>query len=127
MAITHTTAIRNGLAEDIATAVDSGTTNPTGRVVVLTSGEVEVATLNFSDPAFGAPSSGTITANTIADDTNTTGGEAALFTVVDKDAVEVYRGTVTVTGGGGDLELSSLTIGSGDTLSITSLSYTASL
>lgn len=124
MAITHTTAVRNGLAEDISTAVDAGT--GAGQLVIMTSGDVEVATLTFSDPAFGAAASGAITANAIADDTNATGGTAALFKTVDSAGTEVYRGTVTATDGGGDLELSSLEIGAGDTVSISSLTYTAS-
>lgn len=125
MAITHTTAVRNGLAEDISTAVDAGA--GAGQVVIMTSGDVEVATLTMGDPAFGAASNGTITANAISDDTNATGGTAALFKVTDSVGTEVYRGDVTVTGGGGDLELSSLSIGAGDTVSISSLTYTASL
>lgn len=127
MAITHVTAVRNALAEEISTQVDTGTTNASGRVVIMTSGDVVVATLPMSNPAYGAASGGSITANAITDDTNAVGGTAALFKVVDKDASEVYRGVVTATGGGGDLELSSLNIGAGDTVRITSLVYTASV
>lgn len=124
MALTHVTAVRNTLANAIATAVDAGPT--AGQLVIMTSGDVEVATLTFSDPAFGAADTGAITANAITSDTSATGGTAALFKVTDSTGAEVYRGTVTATGGGGDLELSSLTIGAGDTVSVSSLVYTAS-
>lgn len=124
MALTHVTAVRNTLATAISTAVDAGA--GAGKLVIMTSGDVEVATLTFSDPAFGAASSGAITANAITDDASATGGTAALFKVEDSNAVEVYRGTVTATGGGGDLELSSLTIAATDTVSVSSLVYTAS-
>lgn len=126
MALTHTTAVRNILADAIDTACNTGSTNATARLIIMTSGDAEVATLNMSNPAFGAASSGAITAGTISDDTNATGGTAALFKIQDRNNTEIYRGTVTATGGGGDLELSSVTIGAGDTVSITSLVYTAS-
>ena len=121
MAITHVTAVRNTLAEAIATAVDAGA--GAGQVVIMTSGDVEVATLAMSDPAFGAAASGSITANAISDDTSATGGTAALFKVTDSAGTEVYRGTVGTSGA--DLNLSSLSIGAGDTVSISSLVYTA--
>jgi len=127
MALTHSTAVRNGLADYTVDQIDLGVTDVTGDLVIMTSGDVEVATLTWTaTPAFGAAASGTATMNAINDDTNATGGTAALFKFVDRDNVEVVRGTVTATGGGGDIELSSVTIGAGDTVSITSLTYTAS-
>ena len=125
MAITHVVAVRNGLADYVVDLVDGGAGDANGDLVIMTSGDVEVATLAFSDPAFGAASTGTASAATISDDTNATGGVAALFKVQDKSNSEVFRGTVTATGGGGDLQLSSTTIGAGDTISITAFTYTA--
>lgn len=122
MALTHATAVRNTLADAINTAVNAGA--GAGQLVIMTSADVEVATLTMSDPAFGAATSGSITANAIADDTNATGGTAALFKVTDSAGAEVYRGTVGTSGA--DLNLSSVTIGAGDTVSVTSLVYTAS-
>lgn len=125
MAITHTSAIRNSLAENISTAVDAGA--GAGQIIIKTSADATVATLTFSDPAFAAASSGAIVANAITDDTNAAGGTADNFDVTDSTGTVVYSGTVTATGNGGDLELSSLSIGAGDTVSISSLTYTASL
>lgn len=125
MAITHSTTVRNGLADYAVDAIDGGAGDANGDLVIMTSGDVEVATLAFSDPAFGAAGSGTATANAISDDTNATGGTAALFKVQDKSNTEVFRGTVTATGGGGDLQLSSVSIGASDTVSITSFTYSA--
>lgn len=124
-AITHTTATRNTLADTVVDLIDVGTTNPQGQLVIMTSGDVEVATLNMSNPAFGAAAAGVATASAISDDTSATGGTAALFKLVDRDGTEIVRGTVTATGGGGDIELSSVSIGAGDTVSISSLTYTA--
>lgn len=126
MAITHTLATRNRLAEQVATDVDAGPAP--GQLVIMTAADAEVATLTLSDPAYEAASGGTIVASPITSDTDTTGGIPALFKVVDSIGNEVYRGDVTATGGGGDLELSSLNeIGNGDTLSISYLAYTAPL
>lgn len=125
MAITHVTSIRNGLADYVVDAIDGGAGDANGDLVIMTSGDVEVATLAFSDPAFGTASSGTATAATISDDTNATGGTAALFKVQNKANSEIFRGSVTATGGGGDLQLSSVAIGNGDTVSVTSFTYTA--
>lgn len=122
MALTHATAVRNTLADAINTAANAGA--GAAQLVIMTSADVEVATLTMSDPAFGAATSGSITANAIADDTNATGGTAALFKVTDSAGAEVYRGTVGTSGA--DLNLSSVTIGAGDTVSVTSLVYTAS-
>lgn len=124
MALTHSTAVRNTLADAVADAVDVGTTNPNGQLVIMTSGDVEVATLNMSNPAYGAAAAGAVTANAITDDTSATGGTAALFKVVNRDGTEIYRGTVSTSGA--DLNLSSTTIGAGDTVSVSSLVYTAS-
>lgn len=123
MATTHTTAIRSGIADYVCDAVDGGT--GAGDLVFMTSGDVEVATLAFSTTAFGAAASGVCTAAAISDDTNATGGTVALFKVVDGDGTEIFRGSVTATGGGGDIELSSVSIGATDTVSVSSLTYTA--
>lgn len=126
MALTHVTAIRNTLADAVVDALDAGTTDANGDLVIMDSGDTEVATLGLSNPAFGAAASGTATANSISDDTNATGGTAAKFKMQDRDNGEVFRGTVTATGGGGDLELSSVSIGASDTVSVSSFTYSAS-
>ena len=123
MALTHVAAARNAAVDAVVDLIDAGA--GAGNIVIMTSGDVEVATLPFSDPAFGNAAAGVATANSITDDTDATGGTAALFKVEDSDNNEVFRGTVTVTSGGGDMELSSLAIGAGDTVSISSFTYTA--
>lgn len=126
MALTHVTAVRNGLADYVVDILDTGTTDANGDLVFMTSGDVEVATLALSNPAFGAAASGTATASAISSDTNATGGTIAKFKFQDRDNGEVFRGVVTGTGGGGDIELSSVIIGAGDTVSMTSFTYSGS-
>jgi len=126
MAITHVTTIRNSLADLVVDAIDGGTTDTTGDLVFRTSGETPVATLAWTaTPAFGAAAAGTATMNSINDDTNAAGGTTDRFTFQDRDNSEVFRGSVTATAGGGDIELSSVAIGVGDTVSMTSFTYTA--
>lgn len=125
MAITHVTATRNALANAVADLVDVGTTNPNGQLVFMTGADVEVATLEMSNPAFGEASGGAITANAITADADATGGSVALFKIVNRDGTEVYRGSVGTSGA--DINLSSLTIASGDTVSVSSVVYNASI
>ena len=127
MALTHSTAVRNTLADAIDAAVNGGSGDAQGDLIIMTSGDVEVATILLSATAFGAASSGTITlAGTPLSDSSATGGTAALFKFQNLSNTEIFRGTVTSTGGGGDIELSSTTIGAGDTVTITSFTYSAS-
>lgn len=125
MAVTHSTAARNAIADAAVDLLDAGTTDASGDLEIRTSGDVEVATLTLSNPAFGAASSAVATAATITDDTSATGGTAAKAALRDRDNTDVILCSVTATGGGGDIELSSVSIGAGDTVSITSLTYTA--
>jgi len=127
LALTHSTAIRNTLADAVVDAIDAGTTDANGDLVIMTTGlGTEVATLGFAATAFGAASSGTATAAAITSDSSATGGTAATFKVQNKDNTLIFSGTVTATGGGGDIELSSVSIGAGDTVSVTSFTYSAS-
>lgn len=122
MAITLTTASRNAMADALVDLVDGGTTDATGDLVIMTSGDVEVATLALSNPAFGAASSGVATASAISDDTSATGGTAALHKFQNRDNTEIWRGTVGTSGA--DLNLSSVSIGAGDTVSVSSYTVT---
>ena len=129
MALTHTTAVRNAAADAVVDLIDAGTTDATGDLVLMTSGDVEVATLAMTNPAYGAAGAvvaGRADSATISDDTNATGGTLALFKVQDRDNTEIFRGTVTATGGGGDIEASSVTVAAADTVQCSALNYSAS-
>ena len=127
MALTHVNARRQVLADTVVDAIDAGSTDTTGDLIIMASGDTAVARLAWSaTPAFLTAVSGVATMNAINDDTSALGGTAALFKFQDRNNTEVLRGTVTATGGGGDITLSSVSIGAGDTVSITSLTYTCS-
>src|SRR5574343_284131 len=121
MAVTHPTAVRNGLADYVVDLIDAGA--GAGTLEFQTSGNVEVATLTFSDPAFGAATGGTATASAITSDTSATGGTVAKFAVKDSNGNPVFYGAVGTSGS--DINLSSLAVGAGDTVSISSLTYSA--
>lgn len=119
--VTHPTTVRNTLCDTVVDLLDAGA--GAGVLVFQTSGDVEVATLTFSDPAFGAASGGTATANSITDDTSATGGTTDRFDAEDSNNLDVFFGSVGVSGQ--DINLSSVAIGAGDTVSVTSLTYSA--
>jgi hypothetical protein len=120
MAITHATALRDTLCNAAVDAIDSG---GAGSLQFLTSGNDVVATLLFSATAFGNSSSGTATANTITSDTNAAGGSVVSFRIRNGSNTAIIFGAVGTSGS--DINLSSLTVGAGDTVSISSLTYTA--
>jgi hypothetical protein len=123
MAVTHPAAVRTAIANLVVDLLDVG--SGPGTIEFQTAGGAEVATLTFSDPAFGAAASGTATASAITADTNATGGTIAKAVLQDSDGNDVILCSVTATGGGGDIEMSSVVISAGQTVSLTSLTYSA--
>lgn len=127
MALTHVTAIRNSLADLVVDAIDVGTTDAAGDLIVQTAADATLCTIPLANPAFGAASSGTATASTLPREGTATGaGTAAKFRVRNRDNSEVFQGTVTVSGGGGDMELSSTSIAVNDVIRINTFTYAAS-
>ena len=122
MAITHSATIRDQLCDLVVDAIDAG---GAGSLVFMTSGDVEVATCPFTVTAFGPASGGTATANAITDDTSATGGTVAKFKCVSGGAADIFFGAVAVSGS--DMDLSSLSVGVGDTVSVSALTYSAPL
>jgi hypothetical protein len=123
MAVTHAAALRTVLADAAVDSIDNGAA--AGTLEFQTSGNVEVATLTFSDPAFGGASGATATASAISSDTNATGGTIAKAVLQDSDGNDKILCSVTATGGGGDIELSAVAVSAGQTVSVSSLTYTA--
>jgi len=114
------TSARNAACDAIVDLIDAGA--GAGTLVFETSGDVEVATLTFSDPAFGDAATGTATASAITSDTNATGGTIAQASAYDSNAAKVIEFTCGTSGA--DINLSSLSITAGDTVSCSSLTVT---
>jgi hypothetical protein len=123
MSVTHPTAVRNGFCSFVLDQLNEGT--PPGTLVFQTSGNVEVATLTFSNTAFGSPVAGVATANTITQDASATGGTIAKARLKNAAGTDKVICSVTATGGGGDIELNTVTALAGQTVAVTSLTYTA--
>ncbi len=119
MGITLPTASRNAMCDALVDLVDNATP---GDLEIMTSGDVEVATLVAAATAFGAAAAGVATAGTINDDTSATGGTAALHRWNDGVPAEIWRGNVQTSGG--DLNLSSLSVGVGDTVQCSAYTVT---
>ena len=125
MAVTHPTAVRNGVCDFVLNQLNEGT--PPGTLVFQTAADVTVATLTLSNTAFGASAGGTATAAAITSDTNAAGGTIAKARLRNAAGTDKIICSVTTTGGGGDIEMSNVVVTAGQTVAITSLTYTAPL
>lgn len=126
MAVTHTTAARNA-ATDAVTALIGAS----GHLKIRLAGTVAapgtiVANLVLSATAFGASAIGTATANAITSDTNATGNASPVAT----GSLQTSAGTLVIhfaiaaSGSDGNMT-GGLVVNAGDTVSCSSLTYTA--
>lgn len=81
-----------------------------------------LATVTMADPAFTGPVVGVMTLDTtpVLSTTGVAAGTAGWFRMLDNSGDTVIDGNVTVTGGGGDLEMNTTSISIGLTVEITS-------
>lgn len=93
-----------------------------GTIVFEASNDAEVATCTFGSPAFGDASNGVATANAITPDSNATGGTIDHAMIVTSGAADVLNCTCSTSSG--DFVLSSLVVGAGDTVTVSSLTIT---
>lgn len=120
MALTLEILVRNACANSIDTEIGTA-----GYLEFQTGAQVEVATINFGNPAFGSASVGVITmSGQPLQDTNATGnaGDIDAFQIFASGAVLKITGTVTLVAGGGDIEMSSLSVAATDTVELTTFS-----
>lgn len=127
MAVTHSTAARNA-ATDAVTALIGASGKLVFRISPSSVGSpgTAVATLSLSATAFAASASGTASANTITSDTNATGNASAVAFAT----LQTSGGTIviqcSVAASASDINMSNgLTVAAGDTVSCSSLTYTA--
>lgn len=130
MALGFATTLRTARASQIVAAIDAGAgagklrlyngTRPAtgGTVTTL------LAELTFSDPC-GTVTNGVLTFNNLTSDASADNtGTATWFRIVDSTGAFVLDGTITVTGGGGDITMTSTSIQAGVTVDATSLVFT---
>lgn len=122
MALVLETSVRDVCAD----AIDAEIGNA-GYLEFQTGAQVEVATITFGTPSFGPSSVGVITmTGQPLQDTNATGNASAIdaFQIFTSVAALKITGTVTLVAGGGDIEMSSLTVAATDTVELTTFSIT---
>jgi len=119
MTVSHLLAVRTAIATAVLGEIDAGTA---GNLVFRTSGDVEVATLALSTVS-GTVSGAVLTFAAISDDTSATGGVVTKASIENSSADKCLECAVATTAS--DINLSSTTIGAGDTVSVSSLTYTA--
>jgi hypothetical protein len=123
-------------ADAVVDRIDLGSGTATGKLRVYSGAQpadadsAPVGTLllevDLANPAYGAANtSGTAAlASTPRTGTGAAAGTAQSFRVINRDGATVFDGAVTATGGGGQIELDNTNIAVGQTVNITSLSYT---
>lgn len=129
MATRLATATRNAACDAVVDLLDLGSGAGTIKIYTGTQPTTAndavagtlLATITMSDPAFGAASTGAAAlAGTPLSATAVASGTAGWARVADSNAATVFDGSVTATGGGGQIELATTTITSGVTVQITS-------
>jgi hypothetical protein len=127
MALTLPVGTRNAMCDTAVSRFDAGTaagtidirsgTRPASADDLATG--TLLATVTLADPAFGAASAGSATLTDPAPVTGAADGTATWFRGLDSAGATVLDGSVTATGGGGDLELNTTTISVGLEVDVT--------
>ena len=127
MAVTHSTAARDAATNAVVDLLDGAGSKLVFRLTgTLGAPGAAVATLIMATPAFGASSSGTATAGAIASDTNAAGNASAVATATLQTSGDVIAIHCAVAASGSDINMTNgLTVAAADTVSCSSLTYTA--
>ncbi|WP_217183360.1 hypothetical protein [Streptomyces sp. AC495_CC817] len=133
MAVRISNAARSAAADAIVDLIDAGPA--AGTLKVYTGSQPAGAgtaptgtllgTLTMSDPAFGNAANGVATAAPITGDSSVDAtGTAGWARIADSTGTAIIDLSVTVSGGGGDLQLDSVNLVAGGQLNVTSLTVT---
>jgi hypothetical protein len=121
MALTLTTAARNAAVDAVTALIN---VSAPGKFKIRAS-TTDLAILILSSTSFGASSSGTATGTSLPKTVAAVAtGTADNFLITDGANTTVLSGTVTATGGGGDATLNNTSIAAGQTVNLTTLTYT---
>lgn len=134
MALSFAANTANAMLDIIKTRIDLGSgagtikiydgTPPANAGAALSSNNL-LATLTCSDPSAPSAASKTLTLSSITQDSSADAtGTATFFRMLDSDANVVLQGSVTAVGGGGDLQMNTVSIVSGGPVQITSCAFT---
>lgn len=123
--------VKNAAGNAIVDMIDEGAiydngyfeiwSDPKPTSILLGSTGTLLATLNFSNPAFGDFNDGIAAANAIAGDLSVdNSGVASWFRIFDRDGVVVLDGDISEENGAGELKLNSLNLVAGGVVQISS-------
>ncbi len=123
MAVTHATATRNVIADAVVDSVDVG---GAGSIVIRAS-TTDLVSIALAATGFGAAASGTAAvASTPRSGNAVATGTADNYQCKNGSGTVIFSGSVTATGGGGDLTLDTTSIAAiGQLVRITGGGYTA--
>lgn len=137
MAVSIANAQAITMLDNLVDSCDLGSTDPNATLVIYSgtapqspdaalSGNTVLAELEMTNPAFGAAADvnphAEAAANAISNDTSANAtGTASFFRILDRNNTPRIQGSVTATGGGGDLELVTVSILATQPVQITSL------
>lgn len=133
MATRLSNAARSAAADGVVDLIDAGAGPGTVQIrtgaqpatVATTATGTLLGTLTLSDPAFGSAVNGVATAGTVTGDSSAdASGTAGWFRAFDSNGVAIIDGSITATGGGGDMTLDVVAIIAGGTINITSWTVT---
>lgn len=125
MSVTHATAVRTAIADTVVDGADAGSSF--GKLKIR-AGATVLAIIILQDPAFGPASAGAASLLGVPLSVAAIAGapsNADNFQVTDSDDNVKFSGSVTATGGGGDLTLDNVSITAGQTVTVSSGTYTA--
>lgn len=125
MAVTLTTAARNAACDAITALINGASGDATGDMAFSTSAPATLCVCNMAATAFGAAASGVATAATIASGTvsgSSNPSTVALCLFRNKANTEIFRCAVGTSGS--DINLSSVSVNDGDTITVSSLTFT---
>lgn len=123
MAVTKSSDAQNAACDAIVDLIDGGSASPYGLLIIQTIDSTALSSHRLSNPSFGDAVDGTSSANLIYDATCQVDGTAKYFNFYDRDGTFVWGGGVTGPGGGGELELTSVSLPVDSTVSISSTQY----
>jgi len=120
--VTHSTATRDSLARTILQEADSANYS---FIVLTTSADAPLDTIILQNPAFSKSGAVLTCLGVPISSTAAVQGTIAKFKMCKKNGSTIISGTVTVTGGGGDMTVDNTSVTVGQTVRLTGFTYTA--